>query len=153
MKQANCSLTPEGYPIIFFTALGTLAFAMLGCSVMTVIFLVLCWFSLNFFRDPERVVPAEANVAVSPADGKVVFKNETALAAQQYFTEKANQGIWNIPNKVNQSYGSALMNNLEAFISIGSTAGVNNNASPKYELNVFLFSRALQQEPITLLIK
>ena len=72
MKQANCSLTPEGYPIIFFTALGTLAFAMLGCTVMTVIFLVLCWFSLNFFRDPERVVPAEANVAVSPADGKVV---------------------------------------------------------------------------------
>ena len=59
MKQANCSLTPEGYPIIFFTALGTLAFAMLGCTVMTVIFLVLCWFSLNFFRDPERVVPAE----------------------------------------------------------------------------------------------
>ena len=76
----------------------------------------------------------EAADVYTTADGKVVFKNETALAAQQYFTEKANQGIWNIPNKVNQSYGSALMNNLEAFISIGSTAGVNNNASPKYEL-------------------
>ena len=72
MKKTSCSLAPEGYPIIFFTALGTLAFAMLGCSVMTVIFLVLCWFSLNFFRDPERVVPNEAHVAVSPADGRVV---------------------------------------------------------------------------------
>lgn len=34
-------------------------------------FYLLAVFCLNFFRDPEREVPAEA-VAVSPADGKVV---------------------------------------------------------------------------------
>ncbi len=66
--------------------------------------------------------------------GTIVFDNPTAKAAQNYFIEKANQGLWNLPKKVNQSYGSALMVNNEAFISIGSTAGVNNNASPKYEL-------------------
>jgi phosphatidylserine decarboxylase len=27
---------------------------------------------MNFFRDPERVIPQEEDVAVSPADGKVV---------------------------------------------------------------------------------
>ncbi len=35
-------------------------------------FLVLALFVLNFFRDPERPIPAEANAIVSPADGKVV---------------------------------------------------------------------------------
>ena len=53
-----------------------------------------------------------------------------------YTKEKADAGLWNLPKKVNQSYGSNLMVNNEAFISIGSTAGVNNNASTKYELGV-----------------
>ncbi|MDO5537350.1 MAG: phosphatidylserine decarboxylase family protein [Desulfovibrionaceae bacterium] len=72
MKPASCSITPEGYPCIFLTSLCTLAFAMLGCAVMTVICLILVWFSLNFFRDPERVVPTEPGIAVSPADGRIV---------------------------------------------------------------------------------
>lgn len=72
MKPASCSITPEGYPCIFLTTLCTLAFAMLGCPVMTVICLILVWFSLNFFRDPERVVPDGEDTAVSPADGRIV---------------------------------------------------------------------------------
>ena len=35
-------------------------------------FLILALFVLNFFRDPEREVPAGAGVLVSPADGRVV---------------------------------------------------------------------------------
>ncbi len=66
--------------------------------------------------------------------GTVVFDNATSKRAQNYFIEKANAKLWNIPKKVNQSYGSNLMVNNEAFISIGSTAGVNNNASNKYTL-------------------
>ncbi|HEY4360766.1 MAG TPA: phosphatidylserine decarboxylase [Bryobacteraceae bacterium] len=38
-------------------------------------FYILALFCLNFFRDPEREVPAGA-VAVSPADGKVTLVNE-----------------------------------------------------------------------------
>lgn len=34
--------------------------------------LLVAAFSLNFFRDPERAVPAEAGLLVSAADGKVV---------------------------------------------------------------------------------
>ena len=34
------------------------------------------------------------------------------------------------------SYGSKVMKNLEAFISIGSTAGVKNNTDARYELKV-----------------
>lgn len=66
--------------------------------------------------------------------GKVTFKNSTTLAVQQYFKEKADQGLWNIPDKVSQSYGSSLVAIGQAFISIGSTAGANNNNSDKFEL-------------------
>ena len=72
MKAPYCSITPEGYPIIFLMTVCTLAFAMLRCPILTVISLVLVAFSLNFFRDPDRVIPTAEGIAVSPADGRVV---------------------------------------------------------------------------------
>jgi phosphatidylserine decarboxylase len=33
---------------------------------------VLTWFSAYFFRDPERVTPSAPDLAMSPADGKVI---------------------------------------------------------------------------------
>jgi len=36
------------------------------------VFLILALFVLNFFRDPERSIPAGDRVMVSPADGRVV---------------------------------------------------------------------------------
>lgn len=33
-------------------------------------------FTLNFFRDPERITPADKNVIVSPADGKIIIVKE-----------------------------------------------------------------------------
>jgi phosphatidylserine decarboxylase len=35
-------------------------------------FLILALFVLNFFRDPERTVPSDPGLLVSPADGRVV---------------------------------------------------------------------------------
>lgn len=72
MRPAQCGITPEGWPCIGLTALSALTFALLGCGFLAFIFLLLCWFSAHFFRDPERVVPREAGLAVSPADGKVI---------------------------------------------------------------------------------
>ena len=87
----------------------------------------------NFFITSTRQWGGE----YTRATGDVVFCNEEAIAAQEHFLEKANVNkIWNIPNKLNQSYGSYVLVNNEAFISIGSTAGVNNNDSTKYELKV-----------------
>ncbi len=72
MRKATINVTKEGFPSIFLCAFSSLIFALVPCWPMSVIFLLLTWFSFHFFRDPERVVPTEEHTAVSPADGKVI---------------------------------------------------------------------------------
>lgn len=72
MKNESVSVAKEGWPIIGLMAVSAMTFAMFQCYVMAFVFLLLLWFSVFFFRDPERVVPADEGIAVSPADGKVV---------------------------------------------------------------------------------
>ncbi|ACU89836.1 phosphatidylserine decarboxylase family protein [Desulfomicrobium baculatum] len=72
MYKPSIGLSLEGLPFIFFTAIATLTFALLDCWFMATVLLVALFLVLNFFRDPERVVPQEQGVAVSPADGKVI---------------------------------------------------------------------------------
>lgn len=72
MKNESVSIAKEGWPIIGLMAVSAMTFAMFQCYVMAFVFLVLLWFSVFFFRDPERVVPSDEGIAVSPADGKVV---------------------------------------------------------------------------------
>ena len=73
-------MVAEGYKF----AAGPLAAAFLAvaCSwlfgravwfdIAALVFLLLGLFVLYFFRDPERRIPAEPDVVVSPADGRVV---------------------------------------------------------------------------------
>jgi phosphatidylserine decarboxylase len=72
MHKPSIGLSLEGLPFVFFTAVATLTFALLDCWFMATVLLVVLFLVLNFFRDPERVVPQEPGVAVSPADGKVI---------------------------------------------------------------------------------
>ena len=72
MHKPSIGLSLEGLPFVFFTAMATVTFALLNCWVMATLLLVILFLVLDFFRDPERVVPQEPGVAVSPADGKVI---------------------------------------------------------------------------------
>ena len=47
-----------------------------GLLILAIVFLILAFFVLNFFRDPERPIPAGPDVIVSPADGRVVQLTE-----------------------------------------------------------------------------
>ena len=67
MRKGNIGVAPEGLPFLFLLALTALAFAALRFWPLALVFLVLTWFSGHFFRDPERVVPSEDDIAVSPA--------------------------------------------------------------------------------------
>ena len=72
MREPTCGITPEGWPLISFLALLALVCALLGWAAPAVVALAFCWFSLHFFRDPERVTPRASGLAVSPADGRIV---------------------------------------------------------------------------------
>ncbi len=72
MRKASPGITPEGLPSIGLCAFSAFIFALLGCWIMSIAFLVLTFFCCNFFRDPERVAPSDPDLAVSPADGKIV---------------------------------------------------------------------------------
>ncbi len=72
MLKPASGVTPEGLPFIGLAAFLTLLAAILGWEFVCLVLLVLTLFTTYFFRDPQRVVPNEAGLAVSPADGRVV---------------------------------------------------------------------------------
>ena len=76
MRNQDQPIAVEGYPFIALFAFVTVVFGLLGWSFLTVLMLAVTLFSVYFFRNPERQVPAEENAVVAPADGKVVFVGE-----------------------------------------------------------------------------
>lgn len=75
MRRPSLGIAPEGLSSILITGVATLASAMLGYLVPTILLFVIFLFCCNFFRDPERISPMEAAeglLAISPADGRVV---------------------------------------------------------------------------------
>ncbi len=69
----------EGYKFILIFALATAVFALFS-NVLGLIGLVLTLWCIFFFRDPERIIPVEENVVISPADG-VVTRVEYGVTA------------------------------------------------------------------------
>ena len=61
----------EGYPYVAVPLVGGLVLLALGLWPFALPCLLLCAFMCYFFRDPERKMPAEENIIVSPADGRV----------------------------------------------------------------------------------
>lgn len=72
MKKRTVGIAVEGYLFIFIFAFSTLICSILDLSIFAFSFLLLTLFSCYFFRDPERISPNENDIAVSPADGKIV---------------------------------------------------------------------------------
>ena len=70
--RRHLPLRPEGLPLIGAAAWLALVFAVLGWAVPALLLLLALLFCMQFFRDPDRVVPDEPDVAVAPADGRVV---------------------------------------------------------------------------------
>lgn len=68
-------LARDGIPTITFLVLASAAFALVSpipAVVMAVLAVLVIW----FYRDPDRTVPEEDGLFVSPADGRVVEISE-----------------------------------------------------------------------------
>lgn len=72
MKNYGIPVASEGWPFILPLAILTVLLFVFGWKNVGIAFLVLTLFVLFFFRDPERIVPQDANLVISPADGKVI---------------------------------------------------------------------------------
>ena len=70
--QLSKRVAKEGFPFIALFLVPALVFLALGWWIVALLCLVLAAFMAFFFRDPERVCPADDRIVVSPADGRVV---------------------------------------------------------------------------------
>jgi phosphatidylserine decarboxylase len=52
--------------------------------LLALLFAVLAFLVLNFFRDPERPVPTEPHAIISPADGRIVQLTEEEFEGQSW---------------------------------------------------------------------
>ena len=72
MKNYGIPVASEGWPFIIPLAIVTALLFAFGWKNTAYVSLVLTFFVLFFFRDPQRTVPEGKDLVVSPADGRVI---------------------------------------------------------------------------------
>jgi phosphatidylserine decarboxylase len=66
----------EGWPFLAISLVAALAVSA-WCITWAIPLWIIFVFVLQFFRDPARVIPQEANAVLSPADGRVIKVERT----------------------------------------------------------------------------
>src|SRR6266403_854044 len=96
MWYRQLSMVKEGY---YFglppLALGAAAL-FLRWTFAGIILLLLAAFVFYFFRDPERIIPADPGAVVSPADGRVVVVTDEENAGRPGKRISIFLAIWNV---------------------------------------------------------
>ena len=130
-------MVKEGYffglPLL---ALGGLSF-LLQWNPAAVVLVFLALFVFSFFRDPDRVIPAEADAVVSPADGRVVVVTEEENAGRTGQRVSIFLAIWNV--HVNRAPASGTIAKMD-YKPGKFLAAMRERASFENEQNVFTLS-------------
>lgn len=79
MRNTNTPIAVEGYPFVAGAAVITVVLAVLSWKFpvflpLAVLFGVLSLFVVFFFRNPERITPADEKTVIAPADGVVIYQ-------------------------------------------------------------------------------
>jgi phosphatidylserine decarboxylase len=113
-------------------ALGGIALLFRWTIAGTALFL-LAAFIFYFFRDPDRVIPADAGAIVSPADGRVVVVTDEENAGRPGKRISVFLAIWNV--HVNRSPAVGIITNME-YRPGKFAAAMRESASTHNEQNV-----------------
>jgi phosphatidylserine decarboxylase len=127
-------MVKEGYyfglPLL---VLGAAAF-LAQWSIAAVILVCLALFVFSFFRDPNRVIPSEAEAVVSPADGRVVVVTNEENAGRPGKRISIFLAIWNV--HVNRAPAAGTITKLD-YRPGKFFAAMRERASLENEQNVF----------------
>ena len=72
MNYPHPIIAKEGWPFLAGAVLVSLAVTWFAGWAWSIPFWIATLFVLQFFRDPPRAVPGDANTVVAPADGRIV---------------------------------------------------------------------------------
>jgi phosphatidylserine decarboxylase len=113
--------------------LGVIA-VVLHWWIVGALLLALGLFCFSFFRDPDRQIPADPAVIVSPADGRVVVITEEENAGRKGTRISIFLAIWNV--HVNRSPAAGVITKLD-YRPGKFLAAWDPNASTQNEQNIF----------------
>ncbi len=130
-------MVKEGYyfgvPLLVLGAAAYLA----QWTIIAVVFVCLALFVFSFFRDPERVIPAEPGAIVSPGDGRVVVVTDEEDAGRPGKRISIFLAVWNV--HVNRAPAAGVITRME-YRPGKFLAAMRERASMENEQNVFTLS-------------
>src|SRR6266704_2356967 len=137
LESTPGSMVKEGYyfgvPLLLVGGVSYLLHWYVAAAVL--VFLAL--FVFSFFRDPERVIPAEPGAVVSPGDGRVVVVTEEENAGRPGKRVSIFLAVWNV--HVNRAPAAGTIAKLE-YRPGKFLAAMRERASAENEQNVFTLS-------------
>jgi phosphatidylserine decarboxylase len=86
----------DGYKFVFPLLFAGIVAAAFGWRLTAAVVLLICAAVAFFFRDPERLPPAEAGVVVSPADGRVMEITDEVLQGRPGRRISIFLSIWDV---------------------------------------------------------
>ena len=110
---------------------------MLHWPVAAAVLALLALFVFSFFRDPERVIPAEPGAVVSPGDGRVLVVTEEENAGRPGKRVSIFLAVWNV--HVNRSPAAGTITKVE-YRPGKFLAAMRERASMENEQNIFTLS-------------
>jgi len=112
-------------------------FYLLHWNAAAAVAVLLALFVFSFFRDPERVIPAEAGAVVSPGDGRVVVVTDEEHNGKPGKRVSIFLAVWNV--HVNRSPAAGTIIKME-YRPGKFLAAMMERASVENEQNVFTLS-------------
>jgi phosphatidylserine decarboxylase len=149
-------IAKEGYPFLIIPLLLSIIFLI----IPQIRFGWLFWISTfvtfcigMFFRDPERAIPQEKNLIISPADGKIILIQEVkypALGNEKYLQVSIFMSVFNV--HINRAPIAGTIE--DVLYNPGKFfAAFEHKASLLNEQNSLIFSTTVNGKSIRVLVK